>query len=79
MARPYKVSKKQDFLTECTKLIDKREAINAKIELLTRWSILREPCEASDSDKIVMNCWCAECKEIVHSISTKGELPEWLR
>lgn len=79
MARPYKASTNQDFSTEWSKLMDKREALNAKIELLVRWSILREPCEASDSGKIVINCWCAECKEITNSISTKGVLPEWLR
>jgi hypothetical protein len=66
--------------TSLVKSLDRQRAIiTAKIDRLERYPILGEPCSASDSNKVVWSCWCAECKEIVTSIVNHDALPEWLR
>lgn len=61
------------------RLDKQRKNLTNKIERLISFPILGEPCEASDSDKVVFECWCAECKEIASSVIKHGVLPEWLR
>lgn len=34
-------------------------------------------CWASDSNKPVWSCWCAQCHELVDTVRETGELPEF--
>lgn len=61
------------------RLDKQRRTLTLKIERLISFPILGEPCVASDSNKIVFDCWCAECKEITSSIIKTAQLPDWLR
>ena len=61
-----------------TKLLVQQERIKVKIDRLDRYSILGQDCIASDSQKFVFECWCAECKEITNTIIKYDRLPDWL-
>lgn len=55
-----------------------RQSLTVKIERLIQYPILGEVCVASDSNKAVFDCWCAECKEITSTVMKHDRLPEWL-
>ena len=65
--------------TLAKKLLLQQTKLAVKIDRLTRYPVLGEACVASDSNKVVFECWCAECKEITSTIITTDALPEWLR
>lgn len=52
--------------------IDKWTAL---LDLFNKYPDLRAVCSSSDSNKQSIECWCAECKELVASITQWESLP----
>jgi hypothetical protein len=50
----------------------------ANVELIRKFSnTLSRTCWASTSSKIVFECRCPQCKEIVSELRTTGKAPEY--
>lgn len=60
------------------RLLVQQERLAVKIDRLNRYAILGDDCSASDSQKVVFECWCAECKEITSTVIKHDRLPDWL-
>jgi hypothetical protein len=61
------------------KVFTRIEKDKARLNALTnpKYAVLGDTCWASDSNKIVFECWCPQCKEVVACAVAKRDLPWW--
>jgi len=57
---------KTTWANKAIMVIDKWQHL---LELFAKYPTLREVCPSSDSGKQSIECWCAECKELVADLS----------